>query len=384
MSTYKSKRTEEQIKERKKEIQIAMENITPQMMLDFFEQRIIGQHKELKMIVYMLYKYLQMASEDVITDVPSWLLTAPSGCGKTEVYRTLKAFCAKKRIPVPVVHVDLSQITEAGFQGKEANTIIHSLALEDSVLDGIGICFLDEADKKFAPSHNSVGEDSNAKAQSNLLTVIEGTIENIPLNSGGAKQFDSNQTMFVLMGAFQDLRNSKQKRIQTTDRGIGFICRDVQTSTEDVFYEDITLEDMIEFGMLEEIAGRMQMVVNLHKLSREDMRDLILSKIHILEQELNIPIEFDDNTINSLLDISYSNLGVRRVTNCLRTLAFRAISEVFYDKAIDSNCCLVIKNTGSAYIKFEGENHKDSGVIDNGDYTIIREEKPYENKIRVV
>ena len=165
---------------------------------------------------------------------------------------------------------------------------------------------------------------------------------------------DSNQTMFVLMGAFQDLRNSKQKRIQTTDRGIGFICRDVEPSTEDAFYGDITLEDMIEFGMLEEIAGRMQMVVNFHKLSIEDMTDLILSKIHILEQELQISIVFDDNTINSLLDISYTNLGVRRVTNCLRTLAFRAISEVFYDKAIDSNCCLVIENSNSAYIEFAG------------------------------
>ena len=352
MSTPKM--TEKFIKERKEEIRRAMERITPRIMLDYFEKRIIGQHKELMMIVYMLYTYLQQACKEVITDVPSWVLTAPSGCGKTEVYRVTKDFCHDYGIKIPVLQVDLSQITEAGFQGKEANSIIQSLALEDSVLDGIGICFLDEADKKFSPSHNSDGEDINAKTQSNLLTMIEGSVENIPLKNGGARRMDSNQTMFVLMGAFQDLRNSKQKRIQTTDRGIGFICRDVEPSTEDVFYGDITLEDMIEFGMLEEIAGRMQMVVNFHKLSIEDMTDLILSKIHILEKELQISIVFDDNTINSLLDISYTNLGVRHVTNCLRTLAFRAISEVFYDKAIDSNCCLVIENSNSAYIEFAG------------------------------
>ena len=84
---------EKQISERKEEIRRAMEKITPRIMLDYFEKRIIGQHKELMMIVYMLYTYLQLACKEVITDVPSLVLTAPSGCGKTEVYLELIERC---------------------------------------------------------------------------------------------------------------------------------------------------------------------------------------------------------------------------------------------------------------------------------------------------
>lgn len=353
MSTPKM--TEKLISERKMEIRLAVERITPRLMLRYFEERIIGQHKELMMIVYMLYRYLQMASEDVVADVPSWILTAPSGCGKTEVYRTFKAFCKEYEINIPIVQIDLSQYTETGYQGKEADSVLQSLALQDSDLDGIGVCFLDEADKKFMPSYDSAGENFNAKAQSNLLMLIEGKIEYLPLKNGGARRMDSNQTMFVLMGAFQDLRDDKQKDILSVDKGIGFRYPKVEASLEEVFYEDISLEEMIEFGMLEEIAGRMQMVVNLHKLSKEDMIKLILSKISKLEQEIQISVVFDDDTIASLLEISYTNLGVRRVMNCLRTIACRAISDVFYDRTIDDNCCLVIESADKAYLEFADE-----------------------------
>lgn len=339
-------------KHRKDEIRAAMENVTPKMMLDYFEERIIGQNKELKMIVYMLYSYMKRASEDYITDVPNWILTAPSGCGKTEVYRTLKAFCEKYEIPVPIVQIDLSQYTETGFKGKDTDGILQIIAAQDNALDGIGVCFLDEADKKFIPSHNSEGDNCNANAQSNMLMLIEGKAELFPTQSGGTRIVDSNQTMFVLMGAFQDVRNGKQKSVISQNRGIGFKCRDVEACMEDAFYEDITIEEMIEYGMLEEIAGRMQMVVNLHKLSKEDMTRLILSKIRKLERELHISVVFDDDTIDSLLEISYTNLGVRRVMNCLRTVAYRAVSDVFYDRTIDDNCCLVIESEDKAHIEF--------------------------------
>ena len=342
-------------KHRKEEIKTAMENVTPRMMLEYFEERIIGQHKELKTIVYMLYSYLKRASEDYITDVPSWILTAPSGCGKTEVYRTLNAFCKEYGINIPIVQIDLSQYTETGFQGKETDFILQTLALQDGDLDGIGVCFLDEADKKLMPSHNSDGENVNAKAQSNLLMLIEGKIEYLPLKNGGARRMDSNQTMFVLMGAFQDLRDDKQKDILSMDKGIGFRYPKVEASLEEVFYEDISLEEMIEFGMLEEVAGRMQMVINLHKLSKEDMTKLILSKINKLEREMQISVVFDDDTIDSLLEICYTNLGVRRVMNCLRTIAYRAVSDVFYDRTIDDNCCLVIESADKAYLEFAEE-----------------------------
>lgn len=120
-----------------------------------------------------------------------------------------------------------------------------------------------------------------------------------------------------------------------------------------VFYEDITLSDMIEYGMLEEIAGRLQLVINLHRLSKENMSKVILSKIAALEDELKISIAFDDSVIDSLLVMSYTNLGVRKVINCLKELAYRAISDAFYDKEISNNCCLVIESADKAHLEFE-------------------------------
>lgn len=333
---------------------IALEKITPKMMLEYFTKRIIGQDKELRLIVYMFYNYLISVFNKKEYSPPRWILTAPSGCGKTEVFRTLRDFCKDNGIRVPVVQIDLSQYTETGFSGKNSDEIMITLHRADPFFDGIGFCFLDEADKTFVPSHNSDGEDCNAAAQSNLLMLIEGKSESLQVSRTQTVTMDSGKTMFILMGAFQEIRNQKQTKLKKAERIIGFNCIESPGDHKEIFYEDITLSDMIEFGMLEELAGRLQLVINLHKLSREDMIKVIISKISDLEYDLKMSVVFDDSVTESLLNISYSNLGLRKVINCLKELAYRAVSDEFYDKKINNNCCLVIDSADKAHLEFEG------------------------------
>ncbi len=325
-----------------RDISEKMKSIKPVDMLHYFEKRLIGQGGEIKKIVYTFYEYFTRVATGKLFTATNWLLTAPSGCGKTEVYRILRGFCMSYGIPVPVIQVDLSQYTESGYKGEEVEEIIERIMEQHKQTDGIAVCFLDEADKKCLPSYNSKGGNVNAAVQSNLLTLIEGR----EVTKEG-RTFDTNKTMFVLMGAFQSIRNQKQEnKAKRTPVGFGVRCSEEITSNMAIerFYDDITLEEIIEYGMLEELAGRLTQIINLHKLSEKDMRVLLAEKTRIISKELDVHIELADEAFGSLLEISYSNLGIRRPMNCIRSLVINTLAEHFFDDDFDKRKCRIVIN----------------------------------------
>ena len=153
-------------------VSAALQRITPADMLAFFESSLIGLKPETRKIVCLFYEYFRVAATGENFVAPNWILTAPSGCGKTEVYRILRDFCKENDIPIPVVQVDLSLITEAGYKGKETTEIIRQIVEANYKTDGTAICFLDDADKKFVPSISGSCNDGNAAVQANLLTLV--------------------------------------------------------------------------------------------------------------------------------------------------------------------------------------------------------------------
>lgn len=321
--------------------------ISPVDMLRYFESRLIGQGIETKKIVYTFYEYLKSIAEGKHINTSSWILTAPSGCGKTEVYRTLRDFFREYEIPVPVVQIDLSLFTESGFKGKEIDEIAERIVEQNKKTDGTAICFLDEADKKCIPSYSSRGEDVNASFQSNLLTFVEGTEVKCEVDSD-TYTIDTGKTMFVLMGAFQNVRDRRQDK-KETHTSIGF-CSEIKKTertnqVDNCFYEDITLEDMIEAGMLEELAGRMQKVINLHKLSEEDMKCLLSKKTILLSKELGVEIILTPQAKEEFMKICYSSLGIRRPVNCIHTLVDNVLAERYFDNGFDKKQCKVVINS---------------------------------------
>lgn len=335
-------------------VSATLQRITPADMLAYFESRLIGQKAETKKIVFLFYEFFCCAAQGEDFTAPNWILTAPSGCGKTEVYRILRDFCKEHGIPIPVVQVDLSLFTEAGFKGKEITEIIRQIVEANKKTDGTAICFLDEADKKFVPSISGSGNDGNASFQANLLTLVEGSMQTAEIDSD-TYTIDTGKTMFVFMGAFQNVRDKKQKK-QEARATIGFgASMERKSHTDcaaDCFYDDITLNEMLETGMLEELAGRVEQVINLHKLTKTDMLHLLEEKVKHISNEMGVAIRMTTGAKKDLLEICYSNLGIRRPLNCIRSLVRNTLAERYFDAEFDkSQNCITILSQEKAVIK---------------------------------
>ena len=334
----------------------AIERLSPKDMLDYCEKRIWGQGIQLKLAVYQIYRYMQKVAKGDPFCADNWILTAPSGLGKTEFYRTIRELFSIYNIPIPVVQIDLSQITETGYKGSNASSIPQRILAEKHDTNGIAICFLDEADKKCIPSYSSNNVDVNAAVQANLLTLIEGTELKVEVGDE-QKDFNSNYTMFVLLGAFQSIRQQKQQRAKS--KSLGFTAnydpadnKDAVDQVKDCFYEDLTLQDMIDYGMREELAGRMVQVVNFHKLPEDTMLELIRYKVGKISSDMEIDIEMTEDSMKSFLDISFGSLGVRRPLNRIRELAQNTVAEVFFEGRFDSSRDrVVIDSQDSAHIE---------------------------------
>ncbi len=331
-------------------MECSLKKMTPAVMLDYCENRIQGQGIELKKAVYKIYRYVKAVASGEPFQAENWLLTSPSGTGKTEFFRTIKDLFKEYKIPIPVVQIDLSQITETGFKGANVSTIPQRILSEKSATGGIGICFLDEADKKCIPAFGSHGIDYNAAAQANLLTLLEG-IETDVETDGKKQKFDSNKTMFVLIGSFQQLRDRKQEE-EANVRRIGFWSEEGAKDKSDVFYEDLTIQDIIDFGMQEELAGRITSVINFHKLSKKDMTKLLKKKTELIGQELGCNIYIKKSAEKELVELAFGNLGARQPMNIIRTLTQNAIAGVFFDRGFDEKTDkVVIDSTEKAHIE---------------------------------
>lgn len=326
----------------------ALNEVNPADMLKYFEKRIIGQREELKKLACIFYEYFMCMANGRSVDAYNLILTAPSGCGKTELYRVLRDFCKEYNIPVPVMLFDLSLFTETGYKGKEVEGIVEKIAEKSKEMGGFAICFLDEADKKFVPSYGSNSVDNNAATQANLLTLVEGRETKVEDSN---IIVDTSKTMFVFMGAFQSLRDKKDEEKKTVSKlGFGFDNGENNEQDKD-FYSDITIDEIVEYGMLEELAGRVLRVVNFHRLSEKDMRRLLVQKTRLISGELNVEIELSDKAIDSFIDISYSHFGIRNQMNRIRSLAIDKLSEYYFDKGFDKqNYKIIIKSTDEAEI----------------------------------
>lgn len=331
----------------------ALQTLTPEVMLSYCQDRIQGQGIQLKKAVYMIYKYMQDIADETLNHAENWMLTAPSGSGKTEFFRAIRDLFKIYHIPIPVVQIDLSQITETGYKGENVSAIPQRILSVNPDSEGVAICFLDEADKKCVPSY-SHNVNVNEAVQANLLTLVEGTQLMVDTDDDSKKAFDSNKTMFIFMGAFQSVRNNKQEKNKAAS--LGFCANFDEISSvdkaSDDFYEDLTMQDLIDFGMLEELAGRMVQLVNFRRLTEESMRKLINCKVQEISGEMGFAIEISEQAMEELVAISFGSLGVRRPMNMIKELASGAVAEEFFEGGFNrSRDKVIIKTLDSAKIR---------------------------------
>jgi len=316
---------------------------TPKQIKEFFDQYIISQDNAKEIIsvgAYNHYKRIQNTS-DVEIEKSNIMLVGPTGSGKTLFAKTLARI-----LNVPFVIADATSLTESGYVGDDVESVVERLLAEsDYDLERAqkGIIYIDEIDKKAKrfESSSSARDVSGEGVQQALLRLIEGS--NIKLKIPNSKKyqeevvdFNTDNVLFIVSGAFVGLDKVIDNRL-SKNSSIGFSATVKKTSEkQDNFSEKITSQDIINYGIIPELMGRLPVICVLNKLTQEEMinvlsevKNSLLAQYTELFKLDNIEIVFEKQYLIDCSKLaSNENLGARGlrqiVENSLTSLMFRS------------------------------------------------------------
>lgn len=344
--------------EEKEEIKIP----NPRDVKSFLDQYVIGQEEAKRVLSVAVHNhYVRIArsnkENDVEIEKSNVLLIGKSGSGKTLLAQTIA-----KYLDVPFVSVDITSFTPSGIVGKDVESI--GKMLIDKADGNVeraehGIVYIDEIDKI---SSNSTGNVTSGvkgvlggETQAALLKVLEGT--ELEEHSNGGSWFGSYSTsklntknvLFICGGAFAGIDFDYERKQEFT-KTIGFGSCGIQTIENE--FKEVTSDDLIKYGMMPELLGRLPVMVQLHPLTRNDLvkiliepKNSLLRQYKTLLEEEGIAVDFTEDALYSIADIAIKRkLGARGlrgvVDKVMTNVIFEIPDDVFTRKCIITKECI--------------------------------------------